>query len=99
MAPAGILALAGLLVVGGSAYGERVEIPTPSCPNESNVTIRYAQSTARLYLEAETGKPGCVTLTSIFESRAGKGPLYAIDSETGWISENVTGTWLLTESL
>ena len=40
-----------------------------------------------------------MTLTEIWEERGGKAPLYAVDPDSGDVSDTVTGTWLLTESL
>ena len=42
---------------------------------------------------------GTVTLAQIWEERGGEAPLYAVDPESGDISDNVTGTWLLTEAV
>ncbi|CAM9705670.1 unnamed protein product, partial [Choristocarpus tenellus] len=73
--------------------------PAELCNPAEKVAVRYAASTERVYLESPSGDPGCVTLTDIWFSRAGKGPLYAVNPITGARSENATGTWLLTESL
>ncbi|CAN0491507.1 unnamed protein product, partial [Ectocarpus sp. 12 AP-2014] len=76
--------------------------PKPDCDSDVAVSIRYAGTTARLYLESAdngTTRGGCVTLGQIWESRAGKGPLYAVDPDSGNVSTNATGTWLLTEEL
>ena len=53
-------------------------IPKPDCDSDMEVSIRYAETTARLYLEsADNGtRGGCVTLGQIWESRAGKGELF-----------------------
>lgn len=76
-------------------------IEQPECDATKAVNIRYASSSERLYLEAaEDGqRGGCVNLTAIFEERAGKAPLYAVDPDTGDRVDEPTGTWLLTESL
>ena len=76
-------------------------IPKPECDSNTTVAIRYSSTSARLYLESVNGstRGGCVTLNDIWVERAGKEPLYAVDSETGEISANATGTWLLTEEL
>lgn len=76
-------------------------IPKPECDPDVAVSIRYAGTTGRLYLESSDGETrgGCVTLGQIFEARAGKAPLYAVDPESGGVTETVTGTWLLTEEL
>lgn len=83
------------------AAAENDPIEQPECDSSKDVTIRYASSTERLYLEAgESGeRGGCVTLTDIFEARAGKAPLYAVDPDSGERVDEATGTWLLTESL
>lgn len=76
-------------------------IPQPQCNASQPVTVRYAESTARLYVEAavEGERGGCVTLGQIFKAREGKAPLYAMDPVSGNRSVNATGTWLLTEEL
>lgn len=38
-------------------------------------------------------------MKQIWEERGGKAPLYAVDPDSGEISETETGTWLLTMSL
>ncbi|CAN0438015.1 unnamed protein product, partial [Scytosiphon promiscuus] len=76
-------------------------IPKPECDSSQAVTIRYSSASARLYLESGDGstRGGCVTLRQIWENRGGKEPLYAVDPDSGAISDTVTGTWLLTEEL
>ena len=76
-------------------------IAKPDCDSSITVSVRYASTSERLYLESADGstRGGCVTLEDIWEARAGKAPLYAVDSDSGDISETATGTWLLTESL
>ena len=76
-------------------------ISKPDCNTSLSVSIRYSSSSERLYLESGDGttRGGCVNLTSIWEERGGKAPLYAVDSDSGDISETTTGTWLLTEAL
>ncbi|CAN0090334.1 unnamed protein product, partial [Ectocarpus sp. 13 AM-2016] len=101
------LALVGLLAATSTAAAADTPspnepIPKPDCDSDIAVSIRYAGTTARLYLESAdngTTRGGCVTLGQIWESRAGKGPLYAVDPESGNVSTNATGTWLLTEEL
>lgn len=80
---------------------ENDPIPQPECDANKTVSIRYASTTARLYLEAAVSgdRGGCVTLTDIFEARAGQGPLYPVDPADGTRVEAATGTWLLTEDL
>lgn len=74
-------------------------IPKPECQPSANVSIRYAETTQRLYLENDVERAGCVTISEIWEARGGKAPLYAVDPVSGDISNVSTGTWLLTESL
>lgn len=76
-------------------------IPKPDCDASIQVSIRYSSTSSRLYLISDDGstRGGCVTLSQIWEKRGGKAPLYAVDSQTGDISNNATGTWLLTEEL
>nr|BDX99461.1 mannuronan C5-epimerase [Cladosiphon okamuranus] len=76
-------------------------IPKPECDSDIDISIRYSGTTKRLYLESSDGETrgGCVTLGQIFEARAGKAPLYAVDPETGFVSDTATGTWLLSEEL
>ena len=76
-------------------------IAKPKCDSSITVSIRYASSSERLYLESADGstRGGCVTLTQIWENMYGRAPLYAVDSSSGDVSDTVTGTWLLTESL
>lgn len=81
-------------------------IPKPECDANNNVSIRYAATTGRLYLEGVNGsRGGCVTIDQIWEARGGgakggaKPPLYAVDAATGNYSESMTGTWLLEEDL
>eukprot|EP00904_Undaria_pinnatifida_P005798 jgi/Undpi1/2348/HiC_scaffold_13.g05731.m1 len=76
-------------------------IDKPDCDSSITVSIRYSSSSERLYLESDDGstRGGCVTLTEIWEERGGKAPLYAVDPDSGDVSDTATGTWLLTESL
>eukprot|EP00752_Nemacystus_decipiens_P007150 g6403.t1 len=76
-------------------------IPKPPCDSNITVSIRYAETTKRLYLESADNvtRGGCVTLGDIWEYRAGKAPLYAVDPVSGAVSANATGTWLLEEEL
>lgn len=76
-------------------------IEKPECNASIPVRLRYSSTSARMYLESADGETrgGCVTIDQIWEARAGKEPLYAVDPDTGDISDTVTGTWLLTESL
>lgn len=97
----------GLLVAAARPAGAidtespNTAIPKPECDPTTPVLIRYASSSARLYLESADGitRGGCVTLRDIWESRGGKAPLYAVDPSSGDVSSAATGTWLLTESL
>lgn len=75
-------------------------IPKPDCDGNMNVSIRYSNTSERLYIESDSGeRGGCVTIGEIWEVRDGKSPLYAIDPDSGEMSDNATGTWLLTQSL
>ena len=76
-------------------------IAKPDCDSSITVSIRYSSSSERLYLESADGstRGGCVTLTDIWEARSGKAPLYAVDPDSGDISDTATGTWLLQEAL
>ena len=76
-------------------------IPKPECDASIPVSIRYSSVSERLYLESADGstRGGCVTLAQIWEHQRGKTPLYAVDPDSGDISDSVTGTWLLTEEL
>lgn len=76
-------------------------IKKPSCDSSKTVSIRFSSTSERLYLEAaDSGsRGGCVTLKQIWDQRGGKAPLYAVDPDSGEISETETGTWLLTMSL
>ena len=76
-------------------------IPKPPCDASVPVSIRYSSASSRLYLVSadNSTRGGCVTLAQIWEERGGKAPLYAVDPESGDISDSVTGTWLLTEEL
>lgn len=89
------------LLVLGDAAAENDPIEQPECDDSKGVSIRYSSTSKRLYLEAaESGeRGGCVTLSEIFEARAGKEPLYAIDPETNDRVDTATGVWLLTDSL
>ena len=76
-------------------------IPKPECDESITVSIRYSSASPRLYLESADGRTrgGCVTLAQIWENQRGSAPLYAVDPESGDISNRPTGTWLLTEEL
>ncbi|CAN0486337.1 unnamed protein product, partial [Scytosiphon promiscuus] len=76
-------------------------IPKPECDESIPVSIRYSSASSRLYLESADGstRVGCVTLAQIWEHQKGKAPLYAVDPNSGDISDILTGTWLLTEEL
>lgn len=76
-------------------------IEEPDCDSSASVNIRYATTTARLYLEAATAgeRGGCMTLTDIYNDRGDEGPLYPVDPSTGTRVSTATGTWLLTEDL
>ena len=76
-------------------------IDKPDCDSSITVSIRYSSSSERLYLESDDGstRGGCMTLTEIWEDLDGSAPLYAVDADSGDVSDTVTGTWLLTETL
>ncbi|CAN0385520.1 unnamed protein product, partial [Scytosiphon promiscuus] len=76
-------------------------IPKPECDESIPVSIRYSSASSRLYLESADGstRGGCVTLAQIWEHQKGKAPLYAVDPDSGDISDIITGTWLLTEEI
>ena len=76
-------------------------IPKPECDATIPVSIRYSSASSRLYIVSadNSTRGGCVTLNQIWKERGGKAPLYAVDPESGNISDSVTGTWLLTEEL
>lgn len=76
-------------------------IEKPDCDANTTVSVRYSSSSARLYLESEDGatRGGCVTLRAIWEELDGSAPVYAVDPDSGAVSDTVTGTWLLSESL
>lgn len=94
----GVISLVALVAY---VAAENEPIEQPECDASQSVMIRYSSTSERLYLEAgESGeRGGCMTLTQIFEARAGKAPLYAIDPDTNERVDDPTGTWLLTESL
>ena len=73
-------------------------ISKPSCDSSKTVSVRYSSGSERLYVESSSGG-GCISLKEVWEGLDGKAPLYAVDSSTGDVSKNATGTWLLTESL
>eukprot|EP00904_Undaria_pinnatifida_P005755 jgi/Undpi1/2309/HiC_scaffold_13.g05693.m1 len=73
-------------------------ISKPSCDSSKSASVRYSSGSERLYVESSSGG-GCITLKEVWEGLDGKAPLYAVDSSTGDVSKNATGTWLLTESL
>lgn len=76
-------------------------IAKPGCDSSKTVSIRFSSTSERLYLESadSSSRGGCVTLKQIWEQREGKPPLYAVDSDSGEVSDTATGTWLLTMSL
>ena len=76
-------------------------IPKPECDVKITVSIRYSSASPGLYLESarRNTRGGCITLQGIWESRGSTAPLYAVDPDSGDVSNVATGTWLLTESL
>ncbi|CAN0159350.1 unnamed protein product [Scytosiphon promiscuus] len=104
-AAAAAAALITLLSATGSSAADTPSpnepIAKPDCDSSVSVSIRYAGTTKRLYLESADGETrgGCVTLSQIWEARTGKAPLYAVDPESGEVVDSITGTWLLEEEL
>ena len=76
-------------------------IAKPNCDSSTTVSLRYSSGSERLYVESADGstRGGCITLQGIWESRGSTAPLYAVDPDSGDVSNVATGTWLLTESL
>lgn len=76
-------------------------IAKPGCDSSTTVSLRYSSSSERVYVESEDGstRGGCITLTEIWEWLDGDAPLYAVDPDSGDVSDTATGTWLLTEHL
>eukprot|EP00904_Undaria_pinnatifida_P005831 jgi/Undpi1/2378/HiC_scaffold_13.g05759.m1 len=77
-------------------------IPKTECDASVDVSMRYSPGSERLYLESADGttRGGCVTLSKIWEEQdEDEETLYAVDPETGDVSDTVTGTWLLKEDL
>eukprot|EP00903_Cladosiphon_okamuranus_P019297 g17738.t1 len=80
-------------------WGEQVVAPAqPNCDSDAQPEVRYASTTARIYVEhVDDHRGGCFTLTDIYES--GSRPLYPIDPTTNERTTTITGVWLLTEEL
>ncbi|CAM9326086.1 unnamed protein product [Ectocarpus sp. 12 AP-2014] len=79
-------------------WGEENYAPEqPGCDSIDVPQVRYASTTARIYVEQDTNRGGCFTLTEIWES--GSRPLYPLDPTTNERVDYVTGVWLLTEEL
>ena len=97
----GLLAATTSLASAEDTASPNEPIPKPECDPDIAVSIRYSETTKRLYLESADGETrgGCVTLGQIFEAREGKEPLDAVDPESGDVSDTATGTWLLSEEL
>lgn len=76
-------------------------IAKPQCDDTKSVSFRYSQGSERLYVEHEDGttRGGCVTLTEIWNNQDGGAVLFAVDPDSGDVSDTATGTWLLTEDL
>lgn len=95
------------LLAGRTACAENTDSPNkaidkPDCGSGSAVSVRYAVSSERLYLESNDNgstRGGCKTLTDIWKYLDGKEPLFAVDRKSGDVSSTVTGTWLLTKTL
>lgn len=97
----GLLAATASLAAAADTASPNEPIPKPECDANVTVSIRYSETTGRLYLESADNETrgGCVTLGQIFEAREGKAPLYAVDPDSGDVSDTATGTWLLSEEL
>lgn len=100
--------MANLLLASSRHQALAVDTPSPNnpiakpgCDANTTVSARYSSSSARLYLESADGttRGGCVTVRGIWEELGGKPPIYAVDPDSGAVSDSVTGTWLLSESL
>lgn len=76
-------------------------IAKPQCDDTKSVSIRYSEGSERLYVEHEDGttRGGCVTLTEIWGNQDGGEVLFAVDPDSGDVTDTATGTWLLTEDL
>ncbi|CAN0521641.1 unnamed protein product [Scytosiphon promiscuus] len=76
-------------------------IAKPNCDSSATVSLRYSSGSERLYVESGDGstRGGCITLEEIWERRGSTAPLYAVDPDSGDVSNTATGTWLLTEHL
>ena len=76
-------------------------IDKPDCDSRVTVSLRYSSGSERVYVESGDGsnRGGCMTLTEIWEWLDGSPPLYAVDPNSGDVSNTPTGTWLLTEHL
>ena len=73
-------------------------LPVPACNFALPISVRYASSTGRGYVESESGG-GCFTLTQVWEELSDKPFLFPIDPVTNEQSDVPTGTWLLSEDL
>lgn len=94
------IAVLGAFALAPAAVAKNRPIPQPACDGTKSVDIRYSGASKRLYVEGAGGvRGGCVTLSQIYETRVGKPPLYPVNPVSGARTTNVTGTWLLTESL
>ena len=85
-----------------SVLGNEV-IPKPTCDSTTGVSVRYASTTKRVYLESVDGaRGGCTTPTEIWETlkqTKNGSPLHPFDTVSGEISLEYTGSWILTEDL
>ena len=100
--------MASLLLASSKHQAGAMDTPSPNspivkpgCEANTTVSVRYSSSSARLYLESADGttRGGCVTIRGIWEELDGSPPIYAVDPDSGDVSDSVTGTWLLSESL
>ena len=74
-------------VIGTSA---NTIIPKPACDSNKEVSVRYASSSQRIYVESLDGtRGGCTSLTHIYETLgADKSPLFPLDTPGEWYLGN-----------
>ena len=64
-------------------------IPKPECDSSKEVSIRYAASSNRVYVESLDGtRGGRISLTQIYESLDDKSPLSPTDTDGEWFLES-----------
>lgn len=74
-------------------------IEKPRCNATVTISVLYAEGSITVDSADGASRGGCITVDQVWEARGGRAPLYAVDPETGEVSEEVTGTWLLTGSM